>query len=226
MSDPLIRMEPGADGVHALLLNRPAKRNALSIELRRAVAGGLADLAADEGCRAVVLSGAGEAFCAGMDVTQFGGDAAHKRRLFDANAAFFAALLDFPKPLVGAVNGAALGGGFVLALLCRPMLASAEAYFGFYEVRRGIPALIPVVRCLVDAATTADWCADGRRIEAAEALASGVVERIVDGAALIGQARAVARRLAGGERRLDRGLHAAIEAINQEFRQALFPPGN
>ena len=165
----LVRVDRTEAGVHTVTLDRPNKRNALSIELRFALAEALASLGADETCHGAVLTGAGDAFCAGMDFTQFGGDEANRRRLFDSTRAAFGALLDFEKPLVAAVNGAAVGGGFVLALTCDARLMAEDAYFGFFEVRRGIPAPFELVRCFVEEAVARDWCETGRRIDASEA---------------------------------------------------------
>ena len=85
------------DGPAALVtLNRPEKRNALSVELRVALAEALESLGADEGVGAIGLTGAGEAFCAGMDVTQFGGDQEHRRRLVETSVRAFGALAECP----------------------------------------------------------------------------------------------------------------------------------
>ena len=106
-----------AAGVAVVTLNRPDKRNALSIELRREMTSALESLRREESLGCVVLTGAGSAFSAGMDVTQFGGDADNKRALVESSEAMFGALARFPLPVVAAVNGPAVAGGFVLALL-------------------------------------------------------------------------------------------------------------
>ena len=128
------------DGAVALVtLQRPEKRNALSIDLRLELADAFGRLADDRGVSCVVLTGAGSTFCAGMDVTQFGGDRAHKQRLVDTSLAAFGTVARFPKPLWPRVNGPAIAGGFVLALHCDLRLASETARFGFSELPRGIP---------------------------------------------------------------------------------------
>lgn len=219
----VLRVERCSDGVYRLGLNRPDQRNALSIELREALAASLTRLARDEGCRAVVLAGEGKAFCAGMDFTQFGGDREHKRKLLHSTRALFSALLDFPKPVVAAIRGAAVGGGFTLALCCDERLAAEGAYFGFFEVGRGIPAPYGIVRSFVDEATARDWCRTGRRIEAEEALRAGVVTEIVEAEALEALGRARALRISG--RRVTPELRAALEEELGRFEAALFPPG-
>src|SRR5688572_28766823 len=101
------------DGSLAVLtLDRPEKRNALSIALRFALADALDAAAADDAVSCALLTGAGSAFCAGMDVTQFGGDRAHKEQLLESSARAFGAVARFPKPLVAHLNGPAIAGGF------------------------------------------------------------------------------------------------------------------
>ncbi len=116
MSEPL---EVERDGAVAIVtLDRPEKRNALSIELRELIAERFAELASDDEVACAVLTGAGSAFCSGMDTTQFGGDRAHKERLVECSVAAFGAVGSFPKPLIAAVNGPAVAGGFALAPCC------------------------------------------------------------------------------------------------------------
>jgi enoyl-CoA hydratase/carnithine racemase len=159
-------------------LNRPGKRNALSIELRILLAETLEALGQDQDVTAVGLTGAGTAFCAGMDVTQFGGDADHKRRLVDSSIRCFRAVAECPKPTVALVNGPALAGGFALALLCDLRVAAPEATFGFPELGRGIPPAYAAAVSALAPAVARDLCLTGRLIDAQEALVLGVVSRI------------------------------------------------
>ena len=128
-----------SDGVAVLTLNRPEKRNALSIELRYELARVLGELAGNTTVGALVVTGAGSAFCSGMDVTQFGGDVANRRRIVDSSIAAFGTYGRFPKPVVAAVNGPAIAGGFALALLSDIRVATADGRFGFGELPRGVP---------------------------------------------------------------------------------------
>src|SRR3989442_15606008 len=122
------------DGYAVVTLDRPEKRNALSIELRLELAEALEGLAADESVGCVVLTGAGSAFSSGMDTTQFGGDRENRVRLVESSERMFGTVVRFRKPLVAAINGHALvGGGFALALLCDVRIASTEARLGFSE---------------------------------------------------------------------------------------------
>ena len=86
--------------------------------------------------------GSGSAFCSGVDTDEFGGDEANRRALLESTARCFRAVARCPKPVVAAVNGPALGGGFALALLCDVRLASTTATFGFPGLARGIPRLL------------------------------------------------------------------------------------
>jgi len=170
------------EGPAALVtLNRPAKRNALSIDLRLALAEVLEALSTDPGVSAIGLTGAGSAFCAGMDVTQFGGDEAHKRVLVESSVRCFSALAGCSKPTVALVNGPALAGGFALALLCDVRVAAPEARFGFPEVGRHIPPSYAAAAWALPPAVARDLCLTGRTIDAGEALSLGVVSRIGDG---------------------------------------------
>src|SRR4051812_11062123 len=103
------------DGVARLTLQRPDQRNALSIELRSALAEALNTIGHDETIRCALITGAGDAFCSGMDISEFGGDRPHRERLVRTSVALFRAVGGFPKPLVAAVNGPAIAGGFALA---------------------------------------------------------------------------------------------------------------
>src|SRR3954465_1756745 len=127
------------DEVAVVTLQRPEKRNALSIDLRVELAECFGSLGEDPGVGAVVLTGAPPAFCSGMDTSQFGGDREHRERLVDTSIACFRAVANCGRPVVAAVNGAALAGGFALALLCDLRLAATSASFGFPELPRGIP---------------------------------------------------------------------------------------
>ena len=169
------------DGEVALVtLERPEKRNALSIELRIELAEAFGRLGDDAGVGCVVLTGAGTAFCSGMDVTQFGGDRDHKRRLVETSTLAFDAVGGCARPVVAAVNGPAIAGGFALALLCDLRVASREATFGFPELPRGIPPSYASARAVLPAAVAQDLCFTGRIVGAAEASGLGVVRDVVE----------------------------------------------
>ena len=185
------------DGAVALVtLQRPEKRNALSIDLRLELADAFGRLADDRGVSCVVLTGAGSAFCAGMDVTQFGGDQAHKQRLVDSSLAAFGTVARFPKPLVAAVNGAAIAGGFVLALHCDVRLASETARFGFPELPRGIPPSYAAALSGLPEPVARELCLTGRLMDAPEALHYALVAEVVPDTALVERSLAVGSGIA------------------------------
>ncbi|HEX2015814.1 MAG TPA: enoyl-CoA hydratase/isomerase family protein [Solirubrobacteraceae bacterium] len=208
-------------------LNRPEKRNALSIDLRTALAEALEQLAAEEAVAAIGLTGAGSAFCAGMDVSQFGGDAEHKQRLVQTSVRCFSALATCPKPTVALVNGPAIAGGFALALLCDVRVAGPGASFGFPELGRHIPPSFAAAMAALPPALARDLCLTGRLLSAQEALAAGVVSRISeDDSALQEVAGAPPAATAEIKRRIllagaGAGWLELLEAEQQALRAAL-----
>jgi len=188
------------DAVALVTLNRPDKRNALSIELRFAVAEEFARLSASDDVACVVLTGAGSAFCAGMDVTQFGGDEDNRRQLYESSVACFRAVGSCAKPVIAALNGPAVAGGFALALLCDVRLASSNAVVGFLETRRGIPASYASARRALPAALAIELSLSGRVLDAREALALGIVSAVHDGEELLDRALEYAAGLASQPR--------------------------
>jgi enoyl-CoA hydratase len=182
-------------GVALLCLNRPEKRNALSIELRELLVAALGELREDDEIRCAVLTGAGTAFCSGMDRNEFGGDRAHRERLVAASVGAFDAVGSFPKPLLAALNGPALAGGFALALLCDLRLAAPDARVGFPEAARlGIPPAYAAARAALPAPLARELCLTGAVLSAEEALRRGVVAEVVDG--VVERALAVAGEMA------------------------------
>ena len=167
------------DGVARLTLNRPDKRNALSIALRDAISDQLDRLAADEAVKVVVLTGAGDVFCAGFDLREFEVDEpGFQERLWASSDRFHRTVIDFPLPLVAAVNGPALAGGFDLAVMCDIRVASSAARFSHPEITFGDVVYGPL-HDLVGGAVARDLCLTGRVVEADEALALRLVSAVV-----------------------------------------------
>jgi len=188
------------DQVAVVTLRRPEKRNALSIELRLELADAFGSLSDDEGVGCVVLTGAGSVFCSGMDTSQFGGDRAHRRRLVETSTLAFQAVGDCRRPVVAAVNGPALAGGFALALLCDLRVASSTASFGYPELPRGIPPSYAAARAVLPATVAQELCLTGRIVSATEAQKLGIVREVVSGEVLP-RAVELARRIAALPRR-------------------------
>src|SRR4051812_37350023 len=126
------------DGVATVTLDRPARRNALSIALRDELSEQLAAWARAPDVRIVIVTGAPPAFCAGFDLQEFG-EPGLARAIRDSSTRYHRALWSFPKPTIAAVNGPALAGGFDLAVLCDLRIASTEAAFGHPEIKFGAP---------------------------------------------------------------------------------------
>jgi enoyl-CoA hydratase/carnithine racemase len=189
------------NGVALVTLQRPEKRNALSIDLRIELAEAFSRLGEDESVGCIVLTGAGPSFCAGMDVTQFGGDLEHKRRLVETSTGAFEAVGSCPRPVVAAVNGPALAGGFALALLCDIRIAADSATFGFPELPMGIPPSYASARAAMNSAAAAEVALTGRIFDAVEALRMGVVNEVVAEGGAAERALEVAAGIAEAPRR-------------------------
>jgi enoyl-CoA hydratase len=168
------------DAVVIVTMNRPEKRNALSLELRTAIADAFETLSSDESVSVVVLTGAPPAFCAGMDVTQFGGDAGNRRALVETTERLFASVGRCPLPVIAAVNGPAMGGGCALAAACDVRIASPTARFGHPENARGIPVAYAALSQMLPESIARAFALAGRTIEAEEARALGMVLEIAD----------------------------------------------
>jgi methylglutaconyl-CoA hydratase len=170
--------------VRTITLNRPKRRNAMTPEMQMELIGALED-AAQSDCRVLVLAGAGEAFCSGLDLSalQEMQDKSVIEHRTDAEriARLFLALYELPMPTIAAVHGAAIAGGTGLATICDFTLATPAARFGFTEVRIGfVPALVSAFLTLqIGDKRSRDLLLTGRLFDAAEAYRLGLVNEIV-----------------------------------------------
>jgi methylglutaconyl-CoA hydratase len=189
-----------ASGIATLTLNRPEKRNAISYELIDEVLQALAEVAQSSE-RVLILTGAGAAFCAGMDLENLkaliGRTAEQNLQDSEAMAKLFCSLSEFPKVTIAAVNGAAIAGGMGLATLCDFTLAVPEAKFGYTEVRIGfIPAIVSVFLLRqIGEKQTRDLLLTGRVINAEEALRIGLINEIVPAGKVMERAQQLAGQL-------------------------------
>ena len=185
-----------ADGVATVTLNRPEARNALSRELNRELAGAITRLDADEDVRCLILTGADPAFCAGVDLKELSTeDRSTQQARQSAPASHFGMLPPHETPIIGAVNGPAVTGGFEVALGCDFLIASERARFADTHARVGVmpgggltvrlPRLIGVDRARRMSFT-------GDYIDAATALLWGLVVEVVPHEALLPRARDIA----------------------------------
>jgi enoyl-CoA hydratase/carnithine racemase len=186
--------------VAVVTLQRPEKRNALSIDLRVELTDAFGALGEDPEVGAIVLTGAPPAFCSGMDTSEFGGDRAHRERLVETSLGSFRAVGGCLKPVVAAVNGPALAGGFALALLCDLRLAAEDASFGFPELPRGIPPSYAAARAALPAPVAAELTLTGRLLDAPGALRLGIVGAVHAADQLMARAVELAGRIASAPR--------------------------
>lgn len=181
MTDAPVRIER-AGPVAWCTVDRPPL-NLLEPGLIRILGAAFAELGADGGLRAVVLTGGGRAFCAGMDVRVLRDlDGPGARALITALHGTIEAVHHSPVPVVAAVSGPCLGAGFELALACDMRLASADAIFGLPEVKVGVPSVIEAALLppLVGPGRAAELLFTGETITAERALAWGLVNQVVE----------------------------------------------
>lgn len=166
-------------------LNRPDVRNAFNADLIAALTTAFTELGQDEQVRAIVLSGEGKVFCGGADISWM---RSALDLTFDENVADAQAMSDMfrtidrcPKPVIGRVHGAALGGGAGLAAVCDVVIASTDAIFGFTEVKLGIiPAVIsPFVLAKIGVSNARALFLTGERFDAKRAQSIGLVHEVV-----------------------------------------------
>jgi methylglutaconyl-CoA hydratase len=189
------------DQVRTITLNRPERRNAMTPEMQMELIAAMEDAAASN-CRVVVLRGAGEAFCSGLDLTALQAmnnkTAAEHRADAERIARLFRTLYELPKPTIAAVHGAAIAGGTGLATICDFTLAAPAARFGFTEVRIGfVPALVSAFLALqVGDKRARDLLLTGRLFDGAEAHRLGLANEIVPAESLAERVHALAQTLA------------------------------
>src|SRR5580658_5431136 len=197
MADEVLQERRG--NVEILTINRPEARNAINGAVSKAMSALLDELAEDPGCWVVVITGSGDkAFSAGMDLKAFssgeGGD------IIGASGGFAGITQRrFPKPIIAAINGSALAGGFEIMLSCDLVVAADHATFGIPEAKRGLiagagglirmPKRLPIAIALELAMT-------GDTIDAARAFELGLVNRVVPSSVVIEEAVSLADRIA------------------------------
>jgi enoyl-CoA hydratase len=240
---PLVLVDDPAPHVRRLTLNRPEQLNAMTAELCEALHGELHAIADDRSCRAVILTGAGRAFCVGLDLHGYGAspgnDGSDLARDRLANQEHMSRLVlglrSVPQPVIAAVNGPAAGFGLALALGCDIRYASTTAVFraafiniGVSNCDMGTSWLLPR---LIGASRSHELMLTGRRVDAEEALRIGLVADVLEGEQLAERALDGASQIAAlapfGVQLTKRGIWAALEipseqaAIEYEDRQQI-----
>ena len=190
------------DGVKTIMLNRPERRNAMTPEMQDELIVAL-ERAATGHCRVVVLTGAGEAFCAGLDMTHLQAmvGKSQSEHVADAErvARLFRTLYELPKPTIAVVQGAAIAGGAGLATICDFTLAAPKIKFGFTEVRIGfVPALVSAFLTLqIGDKRARDLLLTGRLFQSEEAEELGLVNEVVHAEELMARTQELAKVLKG-----------------------------
>jgi len=193
------------DRVAVITLHRPEALNALNEEMRDALSGALSEAAKNDTVRVVILTGAGRAFCAGADLKRFIQDFEHFKktgepsRFYDVSLPRLMAF--FPKPILAAINGPAVGVGMTMALACDIRLASESATFGCPFTRIGLTPEFGsayFLPRLVGYSKAAEWVFTSRMIKAPEALSTGLIsEMTAPDVNVLDKTRKIALSIAG-----------------------------
>jgi len=194
--EPILLRDDTPWGVR-LTLNRPSKLNAISGELRDALAAAIADAAENERVRVIAIAGAGRAFCAGYDLSEaFLPTAWAWREVLARDIEATLAVWSCPKPVIAQVHGFALAGGLELAMACDLIVAADDAQLGEPEIRFGSAPVTLLMPFLVGQKKTRELLMTGDLIDGAEALRIGLVNRVVPRDQLVAEVDALADRLA------------------------------
>jgi enoyl-CoA hydratase len=201
-------LERPRDGVAVVRLNRPERLNAINEAMQTELGQALADLAADHSVHAVVLTGAGRGFCAGIDVRHFGpgmleatAPALDRMRFQEKMAALAEAIHALPQPVIAAVNGPCVGAGFALCLAADIRICSSAASFGNAAILLGLSGaemgMSYHLPRIVGTSVAADWMLTGRTVSATEADRRGLVSELVEPDRLADRAVELASLIAG-----------------------------
>ena len=194
--EPVVLTEPTSWGVR-LVLNRPAKLNAISVELREALGVAIDEAVADDRVRVIVIAGAGRAFCAGYDLSEAAPpDAWGWREVLARDVEATMAIWRCPKPVIAQVHGYALAGGLELAMACDLIVATEDAQLGEPEIRFGSAPVTLLMPYLIGQKATRELLMTGDLIDGREAHRIGLVNRVVPGDRLVAEVDALADRLA------------------------------
>ncbi len=195
------------DGIATVTLNRPDKLNALNRELRLAFCHAMQDLRRDPEVRVVIITGAGRAFCVGLDLRELGTGASGIRD--EGDATFITVIDDMEMPVIGAINGFAITGGFELALACDIIIAAEEAQFADTHARVGVmpgggmSARLPRA---VGIRKAKELSLTGNYFPARDAERMGLVNRVVPRDQLLAAAREMATQIASANQAIVRQM--------------------
>lgn len=216
MSDPTELRVEREDGIALVTLDRPSAMNALSRTLRRALAETFRALGEDPAIGVVILTGSGRAFCAGLDLKELGGETGDgSSGAIEGGADPIGAMRAYPLPIIGAINGFAITGGFELALACDVLVASSDARFADTHARVGIVpgwGLTQLLPRRIGASRARELSFTGNFLDAKTAEAWGLVNRVVAPEALLPTCRELARDMLSCDRDTLRGIKHVYDA--------------
>jgi enoyl-CoA hydratase/carnithine racemase len=204
----MLAIETPAAGVLLIRFNRPTKLNAINEVMRDEIAATFASVANDASVHAVVLTGAGRGFCAGIDIRNFGpgmmeatAPAIERLRFQEAMAGLVRALADLPQAVIAAINGPCVGAGLALSLAADIRIASTAATFGNAAILLGLSGaemgMSYHLPRIVGTSVAADWMLTGRMVSAEEADRRGLVSEVAEPAALVDRAIELGSLIAG-----------------------------
>lgn len=173
-----IKVDIRPDRIGVITLNRPEKRNAISIQMRQEISRCLYQWREASCIGLVIFTGAGSSFSAGFDLREFENPDCFPE-LLKSSTQYHLDIWSFPKPVIAAVNGPAMGGGFDLATLCDIRLCSKSASFGHPEIKFGAPPIFTPLRWIIGEGRTRELCLTGRKINAEEAFQIGLVSQVL-----------------------------------------------
>ena len=237
MSESVVLVER-QDGIATVTLNRPEKLNALNRELRTAFCRAMQELREDDGVRVVIVTGAGRAFCVGLDLRELGTGQSGIRE--EGNVTFITVIDDMTVPVIAAVNGFAITGGFEIVLACDIVIAAEEAQFADTHARVGVmpgggmSARLPRA---VGIRKAKELSLSGNYLPARDAERMGLVNRVVPQDKLMTSARELATQISGANQPIVKqmkrlydlttraSLHDALR-IEQDFFRAFNSKAN
>lgn len=189
-----IKIEIIEGKIGIITLNRPEKRNAISIQMRHEISACLREWEKSSNIRLVIFTGAGSAFSSGFDLNEF-----RNNDLFDellnSSSQYHRDVWYYPKPTIAVINGPAIGGGFDLTTLCDIRICSQSACFGHPEVKFGAPPIFTPLKWIIGEGVARDLCMTGRKIDSQTALRIGLVSEIVENDELLKRAIQVGKEI-------------------------------
>lgn len=231
-----VELERPRNGVVILRLNRPQRLNAINEAMQTELQAAIDDLAADPTVHAVVLTGAGRGFCAGIDMRDFGpsmldasAPALDRMRFQERMAALAEAVRTLPQPVIAAVNGPCVGAGLALCLAADIRICSAAASFGNAAILLGLSGaemgMSYHLPRIVGTSVAADWMLTGRTVSATEADRRGLVSDVIEPDGLAGRAVELASLIAShaplGAQLTKRTLQVNTDAASLESAMEL-----